>query len=210
MTPDEFLTVFKEQRASAILRTDDTDNARKAMNAAIDGGFRVIEFTFSIPGVVDLIREFSAREGIIVGAGTIITPYEAAQAIEAGARFLVAPVVGEDVIKTASEMNVAMMPGCATPTEMLRAHRLGAQLQKLFPAQATGAAWVKQTLGPLPFLNIVPTSGVTLDNAAEFLKAGSFAVGFVNSLFDPEEIAAGRFDVIRERAAAMLEAVHGA
>jgi 2-dehydro-3-deoxyphosphogluconate aldolase/(4S)-4-hydroxy-2-oxoglutarate aldolase len=210
MTPDEFLTVFKEQRASAILRTNNTDNARKAMNAAIDGGFRVIEFTFSIPGALDLIREFSQREGIIVGAGTIITPYEAAQAIEAGAKFLVAPVVGEDVIKTASEMNVAMMPGCATPTEMLHAHRLGAQLQKLFPGQATGAAWVKQTLGPLPFLNIVPTSGVTLDNAADFLKAGSFAVGFVNSLFDPEEIAGGRFDVIQERAAAMLDAVRGA
>jgi 2-dehydro-3-deoxyphosphogluconate aldolase/(4S)-4-hydroxy-2-oxoglutarate aldolase len=83
-------------------------------------------------------------------------------------------------------------------------------LQKLFPGQATGAAWVKQTLGPLPFLNIVPTSGVTLDNAADFLKAGSFAVGFVNSLFDPEEIAGGRFDVIQERAAAMLDAVRGA
>lgn len=208
MKPDEFLAVFKEQRASAILRTHDTDNARKAMNAAIDGGFRVVEFTFSIPGVLELISEFSKREGIIVGAGTIITPYEAAQAVEAGAKFLVAPVVGEDVIKTASELDVAMMPGCATPTEMLRAHRLGAQLQKLFPGQATGAMWVKQTLGPLPFLNIVPTSGVTLDNAAEFMKAGSFAVGFVNSLFVPEEISAGRFDVIQERAKAMLEAVH--
>ena len=96
MKPDEFLAVFKEQRASAILRTHDTDNARKAMNAAIDGGFRVVEFTFSIPGVLELISEFSKREGIIVGAGTIITPYEAAQAVEAGAKFLVAPVVGED------------------------------------------------------------------------------------------------------------------
>lgn len=207
MNPNEFLTVFEEQRASAILRTNDTDNARKAMNAAIEGGFRVVEFTFSIPNALDLIREFSEREGIIVGAGTIITPGEAEQAVEAGARFLVSPVVDEDVIEAAWQLGVAMMPGCSTPTEMLHAHRLGAQLQKLFPGQATGAAWVKQTLGPLPFLNIVPTSGVTLDNAAEFLKAGSFAVGFVNSLFEPEEIAAGRFDVIQERAAAMLEAV---
>lgn len=209
MNPNEFLTVFKAQRASAILRTNDTDKARKAMNAAIDGGFRVVEFTLSIPSALDLIREFSKREGIVVGAGTIITPDEAAQAVEAGAKFLVSPVVGEDVIKTAGEMNVAMMPGCSTPTEMLHAHQLGAPLQKLFPGQATGAAWVKQTLGPLPFLNIVPTSGVTLDNAADFLKAGSFAVGFVNSLFEPEEISAGRFDVIQERAAAMLEAVRG-
>lgn len=207
MRPDEFLTLLKEQRASAILRTDDSDNARQAMNAAIEGGFRIIEFTFSVPNVLDLIREFSQREGIIVGAGTIITPREAEQAVEAGAKFLVSPVVSEEVIKKAGDLGVAMMPGCATPTEMLRAHQLGAQLQKLFPGQATGAAWVKQTLGPLPFLKIVPTSGVTLENAAEFLHAGSFALGFVNSLFVPEEIAMGRFDLIRERAVAMLKAV---
>lgn len=207
MNPDEFLSAFKGCRASAILRTNDSDNARQAMNAAVEGGFRVIEFTFSIPNVLDLIREFSAREDLIVGAGTIVTREEAAEAVEAGARFLVSPVVDEEVIAAAGELGVAMMPGCATPTEMLRAHRSGARLQKLFPGQSTGPAWVKQTLGPLPFLNIVPTSGVDLENAADYLKAGSFAVGFVNSLFVPEEIAAGRFDVIRERAAAMLEAV---
>jgi 2-keto-3-deoxy-6-phosphogluconate aldolase len=100
-----------------------------------------------------------------------------------------------------------MMPGCATPTEMLRAHRTGAPLQKLFPGQATGPAWVKQTLGPLPFLRIVPTSGVTLDNAADYLAAGAWAVGFVNSLFDPADIAEGRFDAIQQRAARMIQAV---
>lgn len=207
MSPEDFLTEFKQAKASAILRTNDTDNARKAMNAAVDGGFRVIEFTFSIPNVLDLIKEFAERDELIVGAGTIVTRFEAVQAVEAGARFLVSPVVDEDVIKTASELGVAMMPGCATPTEMFHAHRLGAQLQKLFPGQASGPMWVKQALGPLPFLNIVPTSGVDLENAADYLNAGSFAVGFVNSLFAPEEIAAGRFDVIRERAAAMMDAV---
>jgi 2-dehydro-3-deoxyphosphogluconate aldolase/(4S)-4-hydroxy-2-oxoglutarate aldolase len=203
MNPSDFLADFKQERASAILRTNDTDNARKAMNAAIEGGFRIIEFTYSIPNVLDLIREFSERDGLIVGAGTVVTREEAAQAAEAGASFLVSPVVD-------GELGVAMMPGCATPTEMLQAHRLGAQLQKLFPGQASGPMWVKQTLGPLPFLNIVPTSGVDMENAADFLKAGSFAVGFVNSLFAPEEIAAGRFDVIRERAAAMIQAVKAA
>jgi len=207
MNPEAFLSRFKQAKASAILRTHDTDHARQAMEAAVDGGFRVVEFTFSIPDVLELIREFAAREDLIVGAGTIVTRFEAVQAVEAGARFLVSPVVDEDVIKTAAELGVAMMPGCATPTEMLHAHRLGAQLQKLFPGQASGPLWVKQTLGPLPFLNIVPTSGVDLENALDYLNAGSFAVGFVNSLFVPDEISAGRFDVIRERAAAMIEAV---
>lgn len=207
MNPADFLTEFRNERASAILRTNDTDNARKAMNAAVEGGFRIVEFTYSIPHVLELIREFSERDGVIVGAGTVVTPEEAAKAVEAGARFLVSPVVDEAVIKAAGDLGVAMMPGCATPTEMLRAHRLGAPLQKLFPGQASGPMWVKQTLGPLPFLNIVPTSGVDIENAVHYLRVGSFAVGFVNSLFAPEEIAAGRFDVIRERAAAMIQAV---
>ena len=210
MKPAEFLAEFKQARASAILRTNETENARKAMNAAVEGGFRIIEFTYSIPKVLDLIREFSQREGLIVGAGTVMTREEAEMAAEAGASFLVSPVVDEAVIKAAGELGVAMMPGCATPTEMLHAHRLGAQLQKLFPGQPAGPIWVKQTLGPLPFLNIVPTSGVDLENAADYLKVGSFAVGFVNSLFAPEEIIAGRFDVIKERAAAMIQAVNGA
>ncbi len=100
-----------------------------------------------------------------------------------------------------------MMPGCSTPTEMLRAHQAGAPLQKLFPQQGIGPAWVKQTLGPLPLLKIVPTAGVTLQTAAEYLRAGSFAVGFVNSLFDPADIADENWPAITERAAQMRRAV---
>ena len=100
-----------------------------------------------------------------------------------------------------------MMPGCSTPTEMLQAYRGGAALQKLFPAPGTGPLWVAQTLGPLPFLRIVPTSGVTLENAAQYLSAGAFAVGFVNSLFDPSDVKHQRWDIIESRARAMLAAI---
>ena len=141
------------------------------------------------------------------GAGTVLTAYEATQAVKAGARFLVSPVVDEAVIEQAASLGVAVMPGCATPTEMLRAHRAGAQLQKLFPQQGAGPLWVKQTLGPLPFLNIVPTAGVTLENAADFLRAGAAAVGFVNTLFDPQDIADENWAAIQTRAAQMLQAV---
>lgn len=210
MSVEQFVEQFRLARASAILRTSDHDAARHAMNAAVRGGFRVVEFTLSIPDAFALIEEFSAREELIVGAGTVLSEDDAAEAVRSGARFLVSPLVDEAVIEKAAQLGVAAMPGCCTPTEMLRAHRAGAPLQKLFPEQGIGPAWVRQTLGPMPFLRIVPTAGVRLDNAADYLSAGSLAVGFVNSLFDPADIAAANWQAIEERAAAMLAAVGGA
>lgn len=207
MSIAEFLDLYHAERASAILRTSDPGLAREAMRAAVRGGFRVVEFTLSIPGAVELIAEFSRDESLVVGAGTVLTVEEARQTVAAGARFLVSPVIDPVIIAEADRLGVAMMPGCSTPTEMLQAHRCGAALQKLFPAPGTGPLWVAQTLGPLPFLRIVPTSGVTLENAVAYLKAGAFAVGFVNSLFEPADVKASRWDVIESRARAMLAAV---
>lgn len=207
LQPSEFVAAFRHARASAILRTNNTQVAREAMSAAVDGGFRIVEFTLTIPGALSLVREFSSRHGLIIGTGTVLTPEDAREAVAAGAQFLVSPVVDPLVIQEAQRLNVAVMPGCATPTEMLLAHRLGAPLQKLFPAPGNGPQWVQQTIGPLPFLNIVPTAGVTLENAAAYLKAGSHAVGFVSSLFDAADLAAGRFGVVADRARAMLAAI---
>ena len=116
-------------------------------------------------------------------------------------------MVDEAVIEEAGRLGVAVMPGTHTPTEMLRAHRAGAQLQKLFPAPGIGPAYVSACLGPMPFLRIVPTSGVTAENAAAYLKAGAFAVGFVAPLFDPADMRAGAFDSIENRARTLLRAV---
>jgi Entner-Doudoroff aldolase len=207
MQPDEFVQFFGSHKASAILRTALEGAAAPAMEAALRAGFRVIEFTLTTPGALDLIGEFSKRPGIVVGAGTVLTPDEARAAVEAGARFLVSPVVDEAVIETAAGLGVAMMPGTHTPTEMLRAHRAGAPLQKLFPAPGIGPAYVHACLGPMPFLRIVPTSGVDEANAAAYVEAGSFAVGFVAPLFDPDDMAAGRFDRIEQRGRALLAAV---
>jgi Entner-Doudoroff aldolase len=209
MTPADFLPALREARASAIIRTNSKDAAAKAMDAAIRGGFKVCEFTLTVPNAIELIKEFSARPGIIVGAGTVLTPDEARRAVGAGARFLVSPVVDPLVIAESHKLKVSMIPGCSTPTEMVLAHRFGAPLQKLFPAPANGPQWVTQTLAPLPFLRIVPTAGVNLENAAAYLKAGAWAVGFVSSLFDAGDIAAGRFDAIEARARQMIEAVRG-
>lgn len=207
MTPDQFVECFKRDRASAILRTHDQRLARGAMEAAIRGGFRIVEFTLSIPQAFDLIEEFARREDLIVGAGTVLTREEAREAVRLGARFLVSPVVDAAVIEESRALGVASMPGCSTPTEMLLAYRAGAPLQKLFPEQGAGPRWVRQTLGPLPFLNIVPTAGVTLETVAEYLRAGSAAVGFVNSLFEPADILREDWTAISQRAAAMRKAV---
>jgi 2-dehydro-3-deoxyphosphogluconate aldolase / (4S)-4-hydroxy-2-oxoglutarate aldolase len=207
VTPEAFVDRLGRDKASAILRTDNQDKAALAMEAAIRGGFTIVEFTLTVPGVFELVREFSKREGLVVGTGTVMDEVEARHSVAAGARFLVSPVVDETVIAAAAELGVACMPGTHTPTEMLRAHRAGAQLCKLFPAPAGGPAWLRSVLGPMPYLKIVPTNGVDEHNAGEWLGAGAFGVGFVASLFDPADIAAGRWDAIEARAGRCLAAV---
>jgi Entner-Doudoroff aldolase len=200
MDPEAFAELLADEKASAILRTSDPDAAEPAMEAAIRGGFRVVEFTLTTPGAFDLIARFSAREELVVGAGTVLSPEEVREAVAAGARFVVSPVVDPEVIQEALRHGVAAMPGTHTPTEMLAAHRAGAQLQKVFPLIAGGAAGIRACLGPMPFLRLVPTNGVDENNVRDVLAAGAHAVGFVTPLFDPEEMAAGRWDRIEERA----------
>ena len=207
MTPERFVEYFGRVKASAILRTNDQEKAALAMQAAIRGGFKIIEFTLTIPGVFDLVKDFSNREGLVVGTGTVMTVAQAQQSVEAGARFLVSPVMDKAVIGAANELGVASMPGTHTPTEMLRAHRAGAQLCKLFPCPHGGPDWVRAVLGPMPFLKIVPTNGVDQHNAGDWIAAGAFAAGFVAPLFVSADIAAGRWDAIEERARQCIAAV---
>lgn len=206
MKPDDFVELLGREKASAILRTNDQEKAAKAMEAAIRGGFRIIEFTLTVPGVYELVQEFSRRDGLVVGTGTVMDAEQAQKSVEAGARFLVSPVVDEIVIEAANELGVASMPGTHTPTEMLRAHRAGAQLCKLFPCPHGGPDWVRAVLGPMPYLKIVPTNGADQHNAGDWIAAGAFATGFVAPLFVPSEVAAGNWDAIEERARQCLAA----
>jgi len=206
---NEFVTLFGRERASAILRCNDAEVARRALDAAIAGGFRVVEVTLTTPRALELIADAASRPGIVAGAGTVLTVDEADAAVAHGARFLVSPVTDEVVIRHAAELGVASIPGGHTPTELLAAHRAGAPLVKLFPAPAGGPAWLRSLLAPLPLLKVVPTNGVDLDNAADWLAAGAWAVGFVASLFQAEDLRTGRFDRIEERARQILERVRG-
>lgn len=207
MKPERFVSLLGEVRASAILRCPSREGAASAMEAAVRGGFRIVEFTLTIPGALDLVEEFTRREDLIVGAGTVLTTDEARAAVKRGAQFLVSPVMDREVVAAGLAAGVAVIPGCHTPTEMLAAHRAGAPLQKLFPAPGIGPAYVRACLGPLPFLRLVPTHGIDAANARAWLEAGAFAVGFTQALFDAGEIKAGRFDKVEERARALLASV---
>ncbi len=202
----QFIELLGREKATAILRTDNQGKAALAMEAAIRGGFKIIEFTLTVPGAYELIQDFSKRGDVVVGAGTVLDTEQAQRAVEAGAKFLVSPVVDEAVIQAANELGVASFPGTHTATEMLQAHRTGATFCKLFPAPQNGPAYLRAILGPLPFLKIVPTSGVDQFNAGEGIAAGAFAVGFVAPLFDPDFITASDWDAIEQRAVECLKA----
>jgi len=201
----ETLAALGACRASAIIRAGDESVAREAMRAAVRGGFRAVEFTLTTPGALRLIEEFGAEDGLVVGAGTVLTPGAAREAASAGARFLVSPVMDPEVIRAAAALDCVSVPGTATPTEMMAADRAGADLIKVFPAVYDMAAYVKQVLGPLPHLRLFPTSGVTADNVLAVFQAGAFGVGFVASLFTPQDLQARAWDTIEARARGIQE-----
>jgi len=208
-TPENYEAVldkFAQIRACAVLRTATSDACPKAMQAAIDGGFKIVEFTLTTPDCLDHLSTFRQKyDGdVMVGCGTIMNTEDAANAMEAGSEFIITPVMLPDVIEWCKERNIVCVPGCQTPTELTMAYRHGAPLQKLFPGVAGGPMWVKAVSSALPFLSINPTSGVDLDNAGEFLRNGAASVGLVAPLFDQAAIAAGDFDTIAQNAAKVM------
>ena len=202
---EEIKSELLERKISAIIRTDNHKVAEQAMHAAVDGGFRVVEFTLTTPGSLNLITQFRENNDLIVGAGTVMSPIIAQEAVEAGAQFLVSPVCNVDVIQEAEKLDVVSIPGTFTATEMETAHRAGADFVKLFPAPENVAEYIRFILAPLPYLKIFPTSGVNLDNMLDVLQAGAAGTGFVRPLFDPEMIRNKNYDGIRQRAEAIVE-----
>ena len=194
-----------ERKISAIIRTDNQKVTEQAMQAAVSGGFRVVEFTLTTPGSLNLITQFRENDDLIVGAGTVMSPTFVQEAVDAGAQFLVSPVCDVDVIQEAGKLDVVSIPGTFTATEMETAHRAGADFVKLFPAPENVAEYIRFILAPLPYLKIFPTSGVNLDNMLDVLQAGAAGIGFVRPLFDPEMIRNKNYGGIRQRAQAILQ-----
>lgn len=196
------LQKFAEIRACAVLRTATSEACPKAMQACIDGGFKICEFTLTTPDCLQHLSDFRQKyDGdVMVGCGTIMNTADAENAVDAGAEFIITPVMLPDVIEWCAERNIVVVPGCQTPTELVTAYRHGAPLQKLFPGVTGGPMWVKAVSSALPMLSINPTSGVTLENAGEYLTHGAASVGLVAPLFEPDAIAKGDWDKIAKNA----------
>jgi 2-dehydro-3-deoxyphosphogluconate aldolase/(4S)-4-hydroxy-2-oxoglutarate aldolase len=207
---NEVLDQFSKHKACAVLRTGVEGAAYDAMDAAVKGGFRLAEFTLTTPGCLDAVSRFASRTDVLTGCGTILNVDDAKQAMDAGSKFIVSPILVPEVIEWCAANKIVCIPGCTTPSELYRAYTLGAPVQKLFPGVAGGPNWVRAVAAALPMLRINPTSGVEIDTAADFLRAGANSLGFVAPAFDQNAIKAGDWDAISKRAEEIMAAVKAA
>jgi 2-dehydro-3-deoxyphosphogluconate aldolase/(4S)-4-hydroxy-2-oxoglutarate aldolase len=196
----------------AVIRLKEPDKLHSVIDALAEGGVRALEVTMTVPRAIELIAELAPRlpPGFQIGAGTVIDAETARLAIMAGATFVVGPVLKPDVITTCHRYDVAVMPGCFTPTEILTAWEHGADVVKVFPATSLGPGFFKDLRGPLPQIKMMPTGGVTIENAGAWIKAGAIAVGAGTALLDAAAIEAGDFRVIAERARLIVARVSAA
>jgi 2-dehydro-3-deoxyphosphogluconate aldolase / (4S)-4-hydroxy-2-oxoglutarate aldolase len=200
----------------AILRATSGEHLADVAEALLAGGVEAIEVTFSVPRAVNVLEQVADRLGdkIVLGAGTVLDPETARAAILAGARFIVSPTINLEVIKLCRRYGRLVFPGALTPTEILTAWEAGADIVKVFPSDLTGPNYLTAVRRPLPQVRLMPTGGVNLQTAAQFLKAGACALGIGSELADPQAIANRQFakltalarqyvDIVRETRAAM-------
>jgi 2-dehydro-3-deoxyphosphogluconate aldolase / (4S)-4-hydroxy-2-oxoglutarate aldolase len=192
-----------------VIRAASEEEARFAAEAVLRGGIPVIEITMTVPGAVDLICELTrTMPDLLVGAGTVLDARSAQQCLDAGAKFLVAPGLELPTVAFAAKEGVLMMAGALSPTEVLTAWRAGSDLVKVFPcSQVGGASYIRALKGPLPQIPLVPTGGVNLETAAEFIRAGSAALGVGGELVLKEAVKARRSEAITETARQLVEIV---
>ena len=205
-------TSIEREGIVAVIRLEQAAALPMVVEALAAGGVRAIEVTMTVPGAIESIRQLaaSASADLLLGAGTVLDPEKARRAIDAGARFVVAPVFRPALIEACHAGGVPALPGCYTPTEILNAWDAGADIVKVFPAGGLGPAFFKDVRAPLPHVKLMPTGGVSIDNAGEWIRAGAVAVGVGGALIDPRLVAAGDFAAITERAARIVENVRAA
>ena len=184
----------------AVIRLRDPEKLRAVVDALIAGGIKALEVTMTVPGAVDLIRGLAPTlpEGFLLGAGTVVNATMAHAVIGAGAQFVISPVFRREIIAACHGHDVPAMPGCFTPTEILDAHDAGADIVKVFPATTLGPQYIKDVRAPLPQVKLMPTGGVSPENAGDWIRAGAVAVAAGSLVLDAKAIESGRFEVITE------------
>jgi 2-dehydro-3-deoxyphosphogluconate aldolase/(4S)-4-hydroxy-2-oxoglutarate aldolase len=210
MTSKEILTWIAGVGIVPVVRASSAEAAIHAVEALTDGGITVAEVTMTVPGAVGALEKLAGRFGgkVLMGSGTVLDPETARICMLAGAEFLVCPSLRLSVIEIAKRYSKPVFPGALTPTEVLTAWEAGADAVKIFPCgNVGGAKYIKALKGPFPQIEMVPTGGVNLETAADFLKAGACALGIGGELVDAKSIKEGKFEVIAERARQYLAVV---
>jgi len=209
MTKQEQMKWVEDCGVVAIIRANSSDELIEVAAAIKEGGVDVIEVTMTTPNALQVISEVAKKYGdkVLVGVGTVLDAETARAAMLAGAEFVVSPVVKEEIIEICRRYSKIVMPGAFTPTEILYAWEKGADYVKVFPSSGVGPGYIKAIRGPLPQIPLIPTGGVNVDNAGEFIKAGAAALGVGGSLVNKQVIAEGKFDVLTETARKLVEAV---
>ena len=203
------LETIKREKLVPVIRTNSTDDARKAVKILFECGIKVFEITMTVPDAVELIRQLSEENSeILLGAGTVLDEKKAENCIEAGARFIVSPAFDLKTTLFCRENSIAVMPGTITPSEVLTAHKAGADCVKIFPCDTMGGAKYLKTLKTLfPHIEMMPTGGVNLETIGDFFRAGAIAVGVGTDLVDVEAIRRGEMETVAEHARKYLSAV---
>ena len=209
MRTDEQMKIIRETGIVAIVRGTGIDSLLKIAEALSEGGVRVIEVTLNTPGAIEMIGQLEKEFGdeMLIGAGTVLDPETARAVILAGAKFVIGPTLNLDVNKLCNRYNTVYIPGVLTPNEIISAWEAGAQVVKVFPAGTLGPRYIKELRGPLAQVEMMPVGGVTVDNAAEFIKAGATALGIGGELVDRNAVETGRFELLTEKAHRFIEAV---
>ena len=210
MRAEETKEIIEQIGIMPVLRARSAKEGRALVEALVAGGITVMEVTMTVPGAVDLLRELKKEYGerLLLGSGTVTDAAQAAATIDAGAEFVVSPSFHPDVVAKTKELGKVSIPGSLTPTEVITAWRAGADYVKIFPCSAVGGApYLKALLAPFPELRLIPTGGVTLQTAADFLKAGARALGVGTDLVNTAAIAEGKPETVTATARAYLDIV---
>jgi 2-dehydro-3-deoxyphosphogluconate aldolase/(4S)-4-hydroxy-2-oxoglutarate aldolase len=213
MNRDVILRSIVETGVVPVVRTSSAESAVLAIGAVYRGGIRAAEITMTVPGAIKALEKLADAFGdkLVLGAGTVLDPETARMCMLAGAQFFVTPALNLKTIEMAKRYSKIIMPGALTPTEVVTAWEAGADFVKVFPCGAMGGAkYIKALKAPLPHIEMVPTGGVSLENTAEFLKAGAAAVAVGAELIDAKTISEGRYEVFEERARHFLAQVEKA
>ena len=213
MSKTETIKRIRDTGVIPVVRAKTADEAMRAIDAIREGGISVLEITMTVPGAMKLIEQVASRYGndALVGAGTVLDPETATACVSAGAQFVVSPALNLETIACCKRLGVAVMPGALTPTEVVQAWNAGADFVKVFPAGAVGGAnYLKALKAPLPHVELVPTGGVTIDTAGDFIRAGAAALGVGSDLVDLKAIREGQAALITERAKQFINIVREA